>query len=278
MLVQEKCGQVLRESDCHETFSRRKRLNWQQGTNMKSVALLVLPVVFIACVGAGCVSGEDEQGFETLWQPTKANFRNAIQKYLDLENACVEVDIEFPADFSEIGRPLSRKRSRYLDELVSIGLLSAADTDQRVHIAPLEEPRHTRLVSSTTYSLTEFGRSVSSIWITDLGETGTKFCYANYRVVEITEFSQPAGLDGNAMPERIRGISQTTVNYTFEVADIAEWARNSRVLRDYFDVMDRDLGAESKPLEGEAVLVLTLWGWMHKELLTPVWGSDVVSD
>lgn len=244
---------------------------------MKSVALLVWPVVFTACVGVECEGGEDEKKFETLWEPTKANFRNAIQKYLDTENACVEVDIEFPAEFSEIGRPLSRKRSKYLNELVSIGLLSAADSIQRVHIVPLEGPRYTKLVPSITYSLTDSGRSVSSIGITDLGETGTNFCYANYRVVEITGFSQPAGLEGNVIPEFIPGISQTTVNYTFEVADMAEWARNTRALRDYFDVMDRDLGTESKPLEGEAVLVLTLWGWVHKELLTPVWGSNVES-
>ena len=236
---------------------------------MKSVAFIALLIVFVGGCGTGRAGGANAELDPTRRDPTEENFLAAIQDYFRTERACIELDIDFPAEFSATNRQAFRSRSRYLDELVAIGLLAVADTQQRVQVVPLGGSRQTKLVPSRTYSLTSMGRSVSTIWITELGETGTKLCYGTYRVVEIMAFTEPLRPVGVRIPAE----SQRIVTYTFEAADIAEWASGSQQLRSEFDVIDRDLAAESGPIEGTARLVLTQEGWVHRSLLTGVWGS-----
>jgi hypothetical protein len=238
---------------------------------MKPMALLLVLSAFAGCSGSSPEvppEGPVARGAEA--RPTAANFKQAMQAYFSAEHACIGLEVEFPAQFTETGRAAFRRRSKYLDEFVAIGFLRVEDTQQKIHVVPLDGPRRTELIPSVTYSLTPKGRTAATDWITEVGSTGTRFCYGSYRVLEITGSTKPRPL--LVFPTTSVN-AQVTVNYTYEADGIAEWATGSQILQDHFTVLARDLASESAPIEGTAELVLTPKGWMHRKLGAPVWGS-----
>ena len=85
---------------------------------------------------------------------------------------------------------------------------------------------------------------------------GTDFCYGDYEALKITGFTEPAEHEG---------VRVSTVNYSYSVADISDWAKSDFLLKN-FPQVSKDLKSDVEPLSGKATFILTNNAWVHEEL------------
>ena len=212
---------------------------------MNRVSALLAVVVLSACSGSRSAS--------------KPNFQVAIQDYYASQmEACIDSGLRFPQELLETNFRYDTQ-SQLLGEFVSIGFLSSEEFEKEVLANPLALfNREMKTVSGRRYSLTPEGESVARTAAAPPGRGGASFCYGSYRVIEVTNFTEPAEFLG-------RQVSSAT--YTYEATEIADWAGRSEILRAEYRSLARDLNSRDEPLKGEATLVLTEKGWIHAALL-----------
>ncbi len=115
--------------------------------------------------------------------------------------------------------------------------------------------RPTEMVAGIRYSVTDAGMAAGQVG--DPPERPSSFCYGQYRVVGITNFSEPTSALGQFV---------STVHFKWEATDIAEWASSSEILQNAFPDLARDLVSHEEPRTGTATVVLTGKGWVHRSL------------
>ena len=237
----------------------------------KTIVLALLA----AALGATCWSqGTEPTADEPQESDLESALRQALDEYFLTAEACIELDIGFPAEFGTSRDSTLPRQLRFLDELVAAGLLEARESRKRIHRVPLDGPRVAEDVPARIYSLTRLGESVSSSWVTALGSTGTRLCYGSYRVVEIKNLEDSVRVI-RVQSGSVEAMSQRTVHYTYVAEGIADWARGSVALQEDFPTLARDLGSETAPAAAKADLVHTPEGWVHRALWAPVWGSNL---
>ena len=212
---------------------------------MNRVSALVVVVILGACSGSRSAS--------------KSNFQVAIQDYYASQmEACIDSGMRFPHELLETNFQYDQQ-SQLPGEFVSIGFLSSEEVEKEVRANPLALfSREMKTVSGTRYSLTPEGEAVARTAPARLGRGGASFCYGSYRVLEVTNFTEPADFLGRQV---------SSAAYTYEAIEIADWAGKSDILRTEYQSLARDLNSRDEPLKGEATLVLTENGWIHGALL-----------
>lgn len=184
---------------------------------------------------------------------SKANFKAAIQSYFDTRPACLSFG-RFPREVWHTARGLNERhllsQKPSLDELVGLGFLSSEPIEKtvRVLVSPYL-PRETKTIPGTRYGITEEGLSAS---VADEPDS-LQLCYASYRVVEVSNFTEPGSM---------LGVTVSTASFTYEAVEIADWARNSEILRNRYSKLARDLQSTGEPISQQAMLELTENGWM----------------
>lgn len=199
-----------------------------------------------ALVLAACSNPQD---------PSEYNFKAAIQDYYAKKQACFNIRADFPYQLAKSAYSYQRE-SEVFSELVSIGFLEETETEKEVKFyfgsqPPKKEP-------ATTYSMTAAGKAASkSPEKSFLSMGGTNFCYGEYKVSEITNFTEPADFMGQKVSE---------VHFKYKAENISDWAKNSPLLQAKFKEIARDIASSSTPIDGEAALILTNNGWVHEKL------------
>ena len=190
---------------------------------------------------------------------SEANFKAAIQDYFtSAKQACLDFPRGFPEDVME-GSYNSDDQARLFDELVVAGFLRSEPVQKQVRKNPFSftfpgSKPEMITISGKRYSITEEGVAAGD---PSSDAIGASFCYGSYEVRDVTNFTEPTAALGQTI---------STVSYTFAAADIADWARNSELLRGEFPRLVRDLKSLGEPINDQAVLILTRNGWVHSAM------------
>lgn len=200
-----------------------------------STALLAVMVV------AGCDSSKDA---------SKSNFASAIDKKLD--EKCIA--------FRPVGMFSSGKYPIAIEDVVANQFMSEDVASQRnaqaqgplnalVEAGVLSVKQETvkqdfsnRMVPAHVYDLTEKGKS------SQMSPEGVTLCIGNYKVDEVTDFTEP----GNA-----NGTTISRAEYTYSPDKVPEWVKSPDVQKAYPQLQKR-LADKQK---GRALLVLKHDGW-----------------
>ena len=212
--------------------------------NMKQEFFLIFLLFFVII---SCSNPQD---------PTKSNFKKAIQDYYTSKQACFNVRADFPYQIAKSDYSY-KKDSEIFNELVSIGFLTMTETEKECKAYFSTCPQ--KMEPAVTYSLTDSGKAASKEpekGFLSLG--GTDFCYGQYKVTEVTNFTEPANFMGQNVSE---------VDFNYKTENISTWAENSSILQSRFKKIARDIASSSKPIDDKAVLILTNKGWIHERLL-----------
>ncbi len=182
---------------------------------------------------------------------SKSNFKDAIQEYLTQNKPCISYS-KFPFQISE-SEFYYKDRLRILDELVSIGFLTSEKTEKEKMFSRKHEKE-----PAMTYSLTNAGKAVLT-----KDDDGSSFCYGEYNVVEIRNFSEPVVFMGKKMSE---------VRYSYKMENIPDWFKNSKFMKeknwngDWNKRISENIASIEKPIKTKTILVLTNDGWMEERL------------
>ena len=156
-------------------------------------------------------------------KPSDTNFRIAINQYLAKHGrACAWIGQAFPVDVSELEQKSQSGTGPEMAALEAAGLVRSSDT---VAVTP-------GIFSSSTshrvkrYEPTAEGRRYFQQFTAVLSQSAG-FCYGDKTVDAIVKWTEPA----KAGP-----YSQAEVTYTYKIADLAPWAKQPDVQREFGDV------------------------------------------
>lgn len=205
---------------------------------IKKLEKSVLAVLILSSVAA-CSSPTDAD---------KDNFKAAINDYYEQKKECVDIG-KLPVTTAESKNPTM------LDELEKIGFLQVEETQMEFRsAASLFGLEDSKQVPALKYSLTPKGESMGSIDTRD----EVSFCYAQYEVVEIVDFTEPTESDGYTI---------SRVNYDYKLGDIADWAKNSEILQEKNLRLRQAINKSDEAVSGSAVLVQMNDKWKHGNLV-----------
>ncbi|MFK5950895.1 MAG: hypothetical protein QM500_19255 [Methylococcales bacterium] len=199
-------------------------------SNIKRILIIGIALTNFAC--------SDSQA------PNEENFKQAIEDYLSSTKiSCFEVP----------NLPLKIKKSDLtyyinINELLSIGLLRIDDPEKK----------------EITISVTEKGKQAlktfekSYMYATGLitRNSNVAFCYGEPKVVDITNFTEPASFAGTTF---------TSVKFTYTIENFADWAKNNAAVLNS-SLLFKNLKSIKKPINSRADLILTKKGWVHRRL------------
>ncbi|TCK71529.1 hypothetical protein [Acidipila rosea] len=173
-------------------------------------------------LAAGCSSKKD---------PTKANFKEAINSYYSAHPECVWTSpVKFPVEAD----PSKEGQTAGLDALTDAGLLTRTSEQKKVFIFGSKQ--------INSYDLSDRGRSA---WTPDQQQPGSgNFCFGHRDVTTVDNFTTSGDQQGATI---------ANVDYHFTISDIASWARSTE-MKTAFPTIQADIaGAQID----KATLVLT---------------------
>ncbi|WP_434136938.1 hypothetical protein JQR88_24370 (plasmid) [Pseudomonas luteola] len=191
---------------------------------------------------AGCSGPKDAN---------EANFKKAIQAYYDTRptSFCFEPDsMDYPVTLQH----KDNGRQYEIDQqnvLVQAGYLTRSDLV--IDIPDTFGQSGMKNAPVYRYELTPEGSKAFSPRTAPLGKRG--FCLGKITVGKVTNFTEP--LD-------VPGMTFSKVQYEYSIQDLPDWATTPAASKG-FSMLVYDI----KKAHGEAQLVLTNEGWVHKELL-----------
>ena len=196
---------------------------------LKNVLVRAGLTLAIVALAAGCSSKKD---------PTKANFKSAIDAYYSAHPECLwSTTVKFPtrADTSDASK------TQGYDALTDQGLLTRQQDSRKVFIFGSKQVND--------YDLSDKGRAA---WTADPTNPGYgNFCFGHRDVTSVDNFTAN---EGNA-----------TVDYHYQLGGVATWADNTEV-KTAFPTVQADLAG---PLSDKASLTLTDNGWLMTKSATP---------
>jgi hypothetical protein len=205
-----------------------------QETSMRRVVFLTT-ILSIAIFGCGNPK-----------KPSDSNFTKAINKQLAVHGkACVN----FRANSFPIDIPKSQEASHNEDALrmaafESAGVVKSSEATAMPQNSFAREP-----ISVKRYDLTESGKKYLE-QIPGAFGTFSALCYARENVDSIVKWNEP---------ETTGGFSMTIVTYTYRLANVADWAKDDRVVALYPEIK-REFDGE-KTQQRAIGLQLTNKGW-----------------
>jgi hypothetical protein len=182
-------------------------------------------------------------------KPSPTNFTKAINQYLAKHGqACTFFAQTFPIDI-----PVPELKNKYgtapqMAALEKAGLVRGSDTTAVIRgmmgaLGP-SAPKPVR-----HYELTDQGRKYFQTKPGAFGQSGA-FCYGHETVDSIVKWTEPAAMGP---------YTQSEVTYTYRIADLAPWAKQSQVQQAFGDIRATVSGVSRA---GEtAGLQLTNKGW-----------------
>ncbi|WP_419804717.1 hypothetical protein [Terriglobus sp.] len=189
------------------------------------IARTLTVVAVTAALATGCNKKKDDSG----------NLKTAINNYYDAHPECLfDADKKFPVQEDT----KDESATAPYDALVQQGLL-ARTTAEKTKLLVLNK-------SVTNYDLTDKGRGT---WRANPNQPGYgNFCYGKREIENIVSHTPV----GSTQP----GVS-STVNYTYTIGNVADWARAAVVQNAYPGVRTRLAGTSN----AQDTLVLTNNGW-----------------
>ena len=204
---------------------------------MKKMTFLLAAVLM-----TGCSNSKDA---------SESNFKAALQEYYDQKPACLDLSITFPYEESKNSYFLM-KNEKVLNELVNLGFLTVEETEveSRYNMYGKKSPEE-----ALKYDLTDQGRKQANL----SDEHNQNFCYGNYEVVDVKNFTEPTDMMGETVAR---------VNFSFKLTNVDDWAKESPVFKEQLIGVKRSFLALDKPIDSKAELILTNKGWMHERLFS----------
>lgn len=160
-------------------------------------------------------------------KPSGANFWKAINQYLAKHGeSCTGIAREFPVDITEPEQRLQSDTATRMAVLEQAGLVRSSKTTAVVHrmLDALHGPTPPQPVKR--YELTAEGQKYIQKTPGIFGQT-VSFCYGDKTVDSIVKWTEPA---------KAGSYSQTEVTYTYKIANLAPWAKQPDVQREFGDV------------------------------------------
>jgi hypothetical protein len=179
-------------------------------------------------------------------KPSDGNFRKAIDQYLSKHGkACTWIGRPFPIDVSESEQNFRSGTGAQMAVLEAAGLVGSSDTV--VPTPGILGPGAPRRVNR--YQPTEAAKKYLQQAPGIFGESAG-FCYGDKMVDSIVKWTEPVTMGA---------YSQTEVTYTYKIANLAPWAEQSDVQREFGDIRTTVNGiSKSNEIAG---LQLTNQGW-----------------
>ncbi len=156
-------------------------------------------------------------GCSSSKKPNGANLKNSIDQYLVTNNnACVAVDGQFPIDVPAAKWNDKSGPAAELAALEHAGLAQFSNTTAMVQSLANSlslSPHKPQLVRR--YTVSDEGRKYFQKVRGTFGQSDG-FCYGHEKVSSIVNWSEPVTQSG---------YSETTVTYTYNIPDLAPWAK-----------------------------------------------------
>lgn len=190
----------------------------------------------------------------------EANFETALNDHFSKMKECIKVGKERDENgiidsFRVDGKGFGAGNRDLLDALASAGLLTTGSFTKEEKALTT---KGSETVSYVSFKFSSEGKKYLRPDELDKGffRTGTpQLCYGTPQVVNITNFTEPA----DAM-----GVMASNVQFTYEVMDVAPWATNSSLVKQFKWLPDR---LANQAIEGDEDMVLTNNGWVHHSVL-----------
>lgn len=175
------------------------------------------------------------------------NFRSVLQHYYDVHPVCIALPISFPLDVAaDEDEPLRLQ----IDALAAAGLLSQRRSSDAGVLPDIAGKTH----NGIRYDVAPAGEKFI-LGNADSFIGGMDLCFASRRIVDIVSFSPPV---------EILGMKATQVSFTYELKQIAPWARTAVIEAAFPQIkaaLEQTAGHETDGL------VLTNSGWRQEREL-----------
>ncbi len=149
------------------------------------------------------------------------NFTKALNAYFYTHDDCLYPHaLKFPYELSSTGK--AEVSPKALDALTDAGLLTR-DEDRSIKVK--------------RYALKPLGTKATA-----------RFCYGHREVTNVESFTPPANTDGHFM---------STVNYSYAMKDVPEWAKDGAV-QHAFPEMEKAVNGQG---QGKTDVMLAFNGW-----------------
>ncbi|WP_333877535.1 hypothetical protein [Methylobacter sp.] len=181
------------------------------------------------------------------------NFKVSIQAYLDTAYPKCYLYTELPTTIGDFD--LNRIKEK-LQALAKAGIVSKKEGSREISDY---FSRVKKTVPAPLFDLTDEGRKYykPDIEKTLGGKSVGGFCFGKARIKEITQFTEPADLFGQKV---------SSVNYTYEVYDLPEWAKSPEIIS-AIDSLKSDVESLTTPVKKMEAVILTNNGWVHEKIL-----------
>jgi len=189
--------------------------------------------------------------------PSKDNFRNAINGYL--ERNCVFVYPRYtgyPVTLELPGVNSGANKTETYEALTSVGMFDTVDGSVvKKKLMSFNDETYT--VKTRTYSLSEKGKAAVVEQVNSWSGSEKGFCAATLHVTEIKNYSEPA---------QRNGLIISKVNYTVSPKNVEDWAnvenwvQSNKILK-AFPKLAKKL-VENQEMSN--VVVLMNDGWVHE--------------
>ncbi|MCY1361705.1 hypothetical protein D9M69_483810 [compost metagenome] len=186
-------------------------------------------------------------------QASEANFKQAIQAYLDTTYPRCYVESNFPTETQEFD---IRGTNRMLHALAKVDVVKETELSRKE--IPASFGMEARTDIRYAYDLTEEGRKYFKPEVVELmsGKKLGGLCFGRAHLLSVDNFTEPADMMGQKISH---------VTYSWSVTDLPDWASRKEVVE-----MDRalegDVDSGKNPHKETKVVVLTNKGWVHERL------------
>ncbi len=189
---------------------------------------------------------------------TDANFKSVLNAYYANHKDCVGLPTTknddgyfYIAEIADDSKPLGAQRNdrdlKPFLALANAGVMTVEDTGFTKKVFS-----RTEKIPGKGFKLTSLGKSMllADEYKRGFSQGEPQLCYGHRVVDEIVNFTEPTD---------IRGVTVSSVNYTFKVGDVADWAKMPEVYLRYPHIETYI----AKTSEDNDDLVLSDDGWVH---------------
>jgi len=209
------------------------------------IAVPAYALVLSACGGAS--NNAPDVNFETVLNSYYADHKDCVGLPTTKNNDGFFYIAEIADDSDALGVQRNERDLEPFLALANAGIMTVEDTQASRKVFSRSEK-----VPGKGFKLTELGKSLllADEYKRGGGQHEPQLCYGQRIVDEIVSFTEPAD---------IRGVTVSSVKYTFNVGNVADWAKMPEINIRYPHI-EAYLANTSEDTDD---LVLTGQGWVH---------------